>query len=121
LDTLQVANRPLVAEELISRVTARLGSDCWGNSPRRALHDDIQRLKESGCTIHYKRGQHPGYLWGGPNGPVDPEAVRQRIEPADKAYAQAVAGLTPREKLARADAMARWGQALRMQTRGASE
>lgn len=121
LDALQAASRPLVAAELMRRVEARVGSGCWGNSPRRALHDDIRRLKEAGCTIHYKRGQRPGYVWGGPHGRVDPEAVRQRIEPADPAYVKAVAGLTPGEKLERADGMARWAQALQAQTQGAAE
>jgi hypothetical protein len=51
---------------------------------------------------------------------VDPEAVRQRVEPADPAYVRAVANLTPTEKLARAEGMARWRQALQEQTQGAS-
>jgi hypothetical protein len=121
LDTLQAAKRPLAATELIGRVEARLGSGCWGNSPQRTLYDDIRRLKEAGCEIRYKRGQRSGYLWDGSNGPVDPKAVRQRIEPADPAYIGAVASLTPREKLERADEMARWTQALQAQTQGASE
>ncbi len=121
LDTLQSATRPLVAAELINRVEARLGCDCWGSLPRRTLHGDIRRLKQAGCEIRYKRGRQPGYLWGGPNGPVDPEAVRQRIDPADEAYARAVAGLTPREKLERAADMAHWSQALQAQTQGASK
>jgi hypothetical protein len=121
LDVLQTASHPLVAAELMRRVEARVGSGCWGNSPRRALHDDVRRLKEAGCEIHYRRGQQPGYVWGGPHGRVDPEAVRQRIEPADPAYVTAVAGLTPGEKLERVDRMARWAQALQAQTRGAPE
>jgi hypothetical protein len=120
LDALQAAGRPLVAAELMRRVEARVGSGCWGSSPRRALHDDMRRLKEAGCAIHYRRGQRPGYVWGGPHGRVDPEAVRQRIEPADPAYVTAVAGLTPGEKLERADGMARWARALQAQTRGAA-
>ena len=121
LDTLQTSKRPLVAAELINRVEARLGSSCWGNSPKRTLHGDIRRLKEAGCEIRYRRGSHPGYVWSGPHGPVDPEAVRQRIEPADPAYTKALAGLTPREKLERADAMTRWTQALQAQTGGVSK
>ena len=121
LDVLQAASHPLVAAKLMHRVEARVGSGCWGNAPRRALHDDIRRLKEAGCEIHYRRGQRPGYVWGGPHGRVDPEAVRQRIEPADAAYVKAVADLTPGEKLERADGMARWAQALQAQTQGAAE
>jgi hypothetical protein len=121
LDTLQAARRPLLATELIGRVQARLGSDCWGGSPRRTLHDDVRRLKEAGCEIRYQRGQPPGYRWDGPHGPVDPEAVRQKIEPADPVYVKAVTGLTSRDKLQRAAEMGEWSQALRAQTRGDAE
>jgi hypothetical protein len=120
LDVLRAASHPLIADELMRRIEARVGSGCWGNSPRRALHDDMRRLKEAGCVIHYRRGQRPGYVWGGPHGRVDPEAVRQRIKPADPVYVTAVASLTPAEKLERAEGMARWAQALRAQTRGAA-
>jgi hypothetical protein len=112
LDALQSADRPLLAAELMGRVEARLGSGCWGHSPKRALHDDIRRLKAADCIIHYRRGQPPGYLWGSWHGAVDPEAVRQRIEPADPVYIKAVARLTPREKLERADGMVKWAQTL---------
>lgn len=121
LDALQSADRPLIAADLMVRVEARLGSGCLGHSPTRALHDDIRRLKAAGCLIHYRRGQPPGYLWSSPHGTVDPEAVRQRVEPADPAYIEAVARLTPREKLERVDGMARWAQALQAQTRGQEE
>lgn len=120
LDALQAADRPLVAAELMVRIETRLGSGCWGHSPKRALHDDIRRLRAAGSVIHYRRGQPPGYLWGSPNGSVDPGAVRQRIEPADPAYIEAVSRLTAREKLERADGMTRWAHALhaQMQTQG---
>ena len=112
LDALQSADRALLAAELMGRVEARLGSGCWGHSPKRALHDDVRRLKAAGCVIHYRRGQPPGYLWTSSHGTVDPEAVRQRVEPADPAYIKAVARLTPREKLERAEGMVRWAQTL---------
>lgn len=112
LDALQSADRPLLAAELMGRVEARLGSGCWGHSPKRALHDDVRRLKAAGCVINYQRGQPRGYLWGGWHGAVDPEAVRQRVEPADPAYIKAVARLTSREKLERAEGMAKWAQTL---------
>ena len=121
LDALQAAKRPLVATDLIGRVKARLGSDCWGHSPERTLRDDIRRLGEAGNEIRYKRGGRPGYVWRGPNGPVDPKAVRQKIEPANPAYIKAVAGLTSRDKLERADEMTRWTRALQAQTKGAAE
>jgi hypothetical protein len=120
LDVLQTARRPLVASELIARVEVRLGSGCWGIAPERTLHDDVRRLKGAGYGIRYRRGQHPGYVWGGPHGPVDSQAVSQRIEPADAAYIKAVARLTPKEKLGRAAEMARWTQTLQSQTQGAS-
>jgi len=112
LDTLQAARRPLAAADLIQRVEARQGGGCWGGSPWRALHEDVRRLKAAGCEIRYMRGKSPGYGWGGPDGAVDSDAVRRRIEPADPAYIRAVANLTPTEKLARAEAMARWSQVL---------
>jgi len=118
LDVLQTAKRPLIAAELTGRVEARVGSGCWGHSFQQVLHSDIQRLQEAGCRIHYQRGQHPGYRWDGPHGPVDSEAVRHRIEPADPAYIRAAASLKPREKLERADGMARWAQVLQTQTQG---
>ena len=121
LDTLQSAHRPLLAAELIGRVKARLGSDCWGNRPERTLHDDIRRLKETGGEIHYTRGQPPGYLWGGPHGAVDPEAIQHKIEPADPAYVRAIARLTPQDKLVRAAEMARWAETLQTQTQGDGE
>ncbi len=121
LEVLQTARRPLVAAELIRRVEGRLGDSCWGRSPRRAMRGDIRRLKEAGCQIRYRRGPHPGYVWRGPHGPVDPEAVRRRIEPEDGAYIKALASLTPAEKLERADGMARWAAALQAQTGRASE
>ena len=85
------------------------------------MRGDIRRLKEAGCQIRYWRGPHPGYVWRGPHGPVDPEAVRRRIEPEDGAYIKALASLTPAEKLERADGMARWAAALQAQTGRASE
>jgi hypothetical protein len=115
LDALQSADRPLLAAELMGRVEARLGTACWGQSPKRALHDDVRRLKAAGCVIHYRRGQPPGYRWGSWHGAVDPEAVRQRVEPADPAYIKAVAHLTPREKLERAEGMAKWAKTLHAQ------
>ncbi len=121
LDTLQSAHRPLMAAELIGRVEARLGSDCWGNSPERMLHDDIRRLKETGSEIHYTRGQPPGYLWDGPNGAVDPQAIKQKIEPVDPAYVRTITRLTPQDKLTRAAEMARWAQTLQAQTQGGDE
>ena len=121
VDVLQAAKRPLVATELIARVEARLGRGCWGNVPERTLHDDVRRLKGVGYEIRYRRGQRPGYVWGGAHGPVDSQAVSQRIEPADAAYVRAVANLTPREKLERVAEMARWAQALQSQTQGAAE
>ena len=120
LDALQSADRPLLAAELMARVEARLGSGCWGHSPKRALHDDVRRLKAAGSVIHYRRGKPAGYLWGCSHGAVDPEAVRQRVELADPAYIEAVARLTPREKLERADGMVRWAQVLQAQTLGES-
>jgi hypothetical protein len=121
LDVLQVARHPVVADELIARVEVRLGSECWGNAPQRTLHDDVRRLKEAGYQIRYRRRHRPGYEWGGAHGPVDSQALSQRIEPAEEAYVRAVASLTPREKLQRAAEMARWAQALRSQTQGAVE
>jgi hypothetical protein len=121
LDVLQAARHPLLATELIARVKARLGSECWRIVPERILHDDVRRLKGAGYEIRYRRGQRPGYVWGGAHGPVDSQAVSQRIEPADAAYVRAVANLTPREKLERAAEMARWTQALQSQTQGAVE
>jgi predicted DNA-binding transcriptional regulator YafY len=121
LDTLQSARRPLLALELVARVKARLGSDCWGNAPERTLHDDIRRLKSAGYQIRYQRGHPPGYVWAGPHGKVDPEAVRQWIELADAAYVGAVASLTPREKLARVAEMALWTETLQSQVRGIAE
>jgi hypothetical protein len=119
LDVLGAARQPLAAAELIARVRVRLGNQCWGSAPERTLHDDVRRLKGAGCVIRYRRGQRPGYVWAGPHGPVDSQAVSQRIEPADAAYARAVAHLTPREKLERAAEMGRWTQALRSQIQGA--
>jgi hypothetical protein len=121
LDVLQTARHPLAAVELIARVEARLGRDCWGNAPERALHDDVRRLKGAGYAIRYRRGRRPGYVWGGPHGPVDAPAVSQQIEPADVVYVRAVASLTPREKLERAAEMARWTQTLQAQTQQVSE
>jgi hypothetical protein len=121
LDVLQAARRPLVAAELIARVEVRLGSECWGKVPERNLHDDVRRLKGAGYEICYRRGQRPGYAWGGAHGPVDSHAVSQWIEPANAAYVRAVANLTPRDKLERTAEMAHWTQALQSQTRGAVE
>ena len=112
LDALQSADRPLLAADLIDRVEARLGSGAWGRSPRRTLHDEIRQLKAAGSVIRYRRGKLPGYVWKSPHGTIDTEAVRRRIELADPAYTEAVARLTPQEKLKRADGMARWAQVL---------
>ncbi len=121
VDVLQAARHPLLAAELIGRVRVRLGGECWGHAPERTLHDDVRRLKAAGYEIRYRRGHRPGYVWRGAHGPVDSQAVSQWIEPADAAYARAVADLTPREKLGRAAEMARWTQALHSQTQGAVE
>jgi hypothetical protein len=76
------------------------------------LHDEIRQLKAAGSVIRYRRGEAPGYVWDGPHGIVDSEALGRRIELVDPAYIEAVARLTPREKLARAKGMARWARPL---------
>jgi len=120
LDVLQSAQQPLLAPQLMAQVEARIGSGCWGGSPQRTLHDDVRRLKMAGFQIRYRRGGAAGYIWGGPHGVVDTEAVRGRIEPAETEYVEALASLTPQAKLARAEEMARWAAALQAQTREAT-
>ena len=120
LDALQNADRPLLADELMARVEARLGERVWDGTAIRTLRDDIRRLKAAGFMIQYRRGRIRGYVWGGPHGPVDNEAIRQRIEEGDPDYLKAVARLTPQEKLERAAEMGRWAKSLKARVDGES-
>jgi hypothetical protein len=75
-------------------------------------------LKAAGFVIRYRRGRTKGYIWGGTHRPVDAEAVEQRVEVADSDYLEAVARLTPQEKLARSAEMGSWAANLKAQTGG---
>ena len=112
LDTLQAAKRPLAAADLMARVEARIGRGCWGGRPRRTLADDMRRLKTAGYRICYSRAGRPGYWWNSAHGSVDPQALRQRIEPAEAGLVQELARLSPDERLAQAAALTRWVQSL---------